>query len=122
MTRQPVPVVTDEDVKRIAVRDFGEGQLSLVMSILEEYGKQEWNSPSPRVQLAILKLANGNLDRLLDETQSAIVDYRDVLGAAEYPGSMRIGILNLLKKGAEERKHSVFDEDWRQYCKWLRRK
>ena len=45
--------ITDEDVKRIALRDFGESQLALVLSILEEFGKQSWNRPDPRVRLAI---------------------------------------------------------------------
>src|SRR6185295_13742917 len=85
MAEQPIPDVSDEDVKRIAVREFGDAQVALVLSILEEFGKQAWNRPDPRVKLAILKLAQGDLDRLLDETQTAIQDYRDVLSKAEYP-------------------------------------
>jgi hypothetical protein len=44
MCKQPIPQVTDKDVKRIALLDFGEAQLSQVLSILDEFGKQEWNS------------------------------------------------------------------------------
>jgi hypothetical protein len=116
---QPVPNVTEEDVKRIALRDFGDAQVGLALSILDEFGKQEWNRPDPRVRLAILKLANGDLDRLLDATQLAIQDYRDVISAAEYPRYCReIGF----DKVPESVKRSVIDDDWRQYCEWLERK
>jgi hypothetical protein len=54
MAGQPIPNVTYEDVKRIALPDFGEARLPLAMAILEEFGKQEWNSPNARVRLAIL--------------------------------------------------------------------
>jgi len=61
---QPVPKVTDMDVERVAIRDFGMTLLSQVICILQEFGKQDWNRPgSARVRLAILKLANGDLDQ-----------------------------------------------------------
>lgn len=120
MTRQPVPKVTDEDVRRIALRDFGQDRVKLALSILEEFGKQSWNEPSPRVRLAILKLANGDLDRLLDATQTAIRDYRDVLAAAEYPRyhgeiCFRVGFAD----ASESVKGSVIDDDWREYREWF---
>jgi len=119
MANQPVPDVTDADVRRIALRDFGESQLPLVQSLLEEYGKQEWNRPGARVRLAILKLAQGDMDRLLDAISVAIEDPRDVLAQAEYPGYMReIGF----GKVAENVKQSVIDDDWRQYHDWLEKK
>jgi hypothetical protein len=103
MIHQPIPQVTSEDVERIVLRDFGETQFSLVMWILEQYGKQPWNRPSPRVRLAILKLASGNLDRLVSYTQNAIDDYRNVIGPAEYPTNQ-------------------FENDWKQYCDSLTRR
>lgn len=119
MAEQPIPDVTDEDVKRIALRDFGDAQAALALSILEEFGKQDWNRPDPRVRLAILKLANGDLDRLLNETQTAIQDYRDVLSGAEYPRYMReIGFGDV----PETVQQAVIDDDWRQYHEWLQRK
>jgi hypothetical protein len=116
MASQPIPKVTDEDVKRIALRDFGEAQVALALSILEEFGKQDRNPPSPRVRLAILKLADGNLDSLLDETQNAIVDYRDVLAGAEYPRYCReIGFRDV----PESVQQAVIDDDWKQYHEWF---
>lgn len=44
-----------------------------------------------RVQLAILKLSNGDSEKLHDYIQAARLDYRDVLAWAEYPEQMRSG-------------------------------
>ena len=118
MASQPVPNVTDEDVKRIALRDFGEEKVALALSILDEYGEPDGTRPSPRVRLAILKLANGDLDILGDVTKTAIEDYRDVLAAAEYPKySREIGFGTV----PESMKRAVIDEDWKQYQEWFKR-
>ena len=116
---QPVPNVTDDDVTRIAVRDFGESNLALVMSILKDFGEQEWNQPSPRVSLAMLKLADGDFIRLREATRVAIDDYRDVLSAAEYPGCMNDHDRYYLQSTILE---SVVDDDWKQYQEWLTKK
>jgi hypothetical protein len=117
---QPVPRVTEEDVKRIALRDFGTEHLSQVMEILQEYGKQEWNRPgSPRVRLAILKLAHGDLEKLKEHTKLAIQDFRDVLTMAEYPRfTIEIGFNEADKKT----EHEVISDDWEQYREWFERK
>lgn len=116
MVEQPIPNVTNDDVRRIALRDFGPAQLALVLSIIEEFGKQDWNRPSPRVHLAILKLASGNLDQLLDATKTAIEDFRDVLAWAEYPRYIReIGFHDV----PDSVKQAVIDDDWKQYREWL---
>jgi hypothetical protein len=114
---QPVPQVTDKDVERIVIRDFGTARLSKVMDILQEYGKQGWSRPaSPRVRLAILKLANGDFDQLSVHTENAIQDFRDVVSIAEYPRyTAEIGFKKVSKKFAI----AVIEDDWRQYCEWI---
>ncbi len=119
MVQQPVPRVTEEDVRRIALRDFGEGDVSLALSMVEEFGKQSWNKPSPRVHLAILKLADGDLDRLLDATKAAIEDYRDVLAAAEYPRYSREIAFHDVPECV---KQPAIDDDWREYREWFERR
>jgi hypothetical protein len=115
MPDQPIPDVTDEDVRRIALRDFGEAELAIVWSLLEEYGRQVWNRPSPRVRAAILKLANGDLERLREALDIAIRDYRDVLAAAEYPRYNREVFGNV----DEATLQNVTDQDWNQYSEWF---
>jgi len=111
--------VTDNDVERIAIRDFGRERLSQVMEILNEYGKQEWNRPgSPRVRLAILKLANGDLEKLIEHTELAIRDFRDVLAMAEYP---RFLTDISLDKAPKQVQGQAIDDDWKQYKEWFER-
>jgi hypothetical protein len=117
--KQPVPQVTEEDVRRIAVRDFGEPSLGRVLSALDEPGRQEWNGlDSPRVRLAILKLAGGDPQALARHTRTAIGDFRDVLAWAEYPRwSEEIG----LEEVSHSREQQAIEADWQQYCQWLGR-
>jgi hypothetical protein len=104
------PEVTDEDVKRVVNRDFGESKTATVMSILAKYG------PSPRVHLAILKLATGDVGRLKEATSTAIQDYRDVLAPAEYPRYTReVGFNDIPDSICQ----AIIDDDWKQYCDWL---
>ena len=60
--------------------------------VLSQYAKQEVF----RVRLAVLKLAEGDLDKLERNTMLAQQDYRDVLAAAEYPNT--IGAWNIKKE------------------------
>ncbi len=116
MPSQPVPNVSEEDVRRIALRDYGADKLFQVLSIIGEFGKQSWNQSSPRVWLAILKLANGDMERLTEETRVAIEDYRDVLAPAEYPRySREIGFSSVPDQLAS----AAIEADWAQYRAWL---
>lgn len=86
MRHQPIPEVTLNDVERIVRRDFPVIQFDSVMAVLKEYeestsGRRE----RPRVQLATLKLANGDVEALRTHINTAVQDIRDVLGPAEYP-------------------------------------
>lgn len=86
----PVPLIsshpTREDVLALAARYFP-AEPGAVMALLNEYGAAPHEPDRERVQLAILTLAAGDLDRLLHFTQVAKTDYRDVLYWAEYPPS-----------------------------------
>jgi hypothetical protein len=113
---QPTPKVTEKDVERIVLRDFGAERLRQVLDIVHTYGKQEWNKPgSPRVWLAILKLADGNLDRLTQYTEIAIKDFRDVVSMAEYPEYFKIGFDKVHRKAEK----AAIEADWKQYQEWL---
>jgi len=116
---QPVPDVSEDDVRRIAARYFGEAKLPQVLSVLDEFGKQEWNEPAnPRVRLAILKLADGDLEALSKHTAVAIQDFRDVLAWAEYPKwSKEIGFDKVPRRVEQK----AIKADWQQYCEWLGR-
>lgn len=85
MDETPVPDATDEDVTRIVRRDFPPAAHADVLAALGRYGDEPWQVAPPRVRLAILKLAAGNLERLRSQVAVACQDYRDVITPAEYP-------------------------------------
>ncbi len=71
-----------------------------------------------RVQLAILKLCEGSLDRLDKWVATAIQDYRDVLAPAEYPREVARTPAELSKMSGEE-VQALRDQDRREYLAWL---
>jgi exosome complex RNA-binding protein Rrp4 len=119
MIRQPTPSVTPSDVERVVRRDFTPEQFDAVMGILKEYGREKWQREIPRVQLAVLKLANGSLTGLRRSIEVAKTDYRDVLAPAEYPNYAKIDLD--LRAQRSEQLERIFDSDWNQYDAWLRR-
>lgn len=54
-------------------------------AILSRYGEQPNERERFRVQLAVLKLAGDDLEKIAAYTTRAKEDYRDVLAWAEYP-------------------------------------
>lgn len=113
---QPVPIVTDADVERVARRDFPADEVHGVLSALAAYGVKEWHREVPRVRLAILKLAGGSHRKLRGALATAVQDYRDVLTYAEYPG---YGAEIYPDEKDETKRQRVIAADWRQYHDWL---
>ena len=118
-----VPQVSSTDVERVIRRDFPEDTLDRVMLLLRQYGHEKWHLERPRVLLACLKLANGDLRELQRQVTVARSDFRDVLAAAEYPAVLAIGFIGMKK--LKETDPSALDElqrrDWEQYQEWLNR-
>jgi len=113
---QPVPKVTKADVSRIAKRDFGPTEEGGVVELLSEIPLHGFRHDPYRVQLAVLKLAEGNKDRLREAIMTASIDERDVIAFAEYPRytkqiSTDVSDVNI--------RPEVIREDWRQYATWL---
>ena len=116
---QPVPKVTRSDMERIVRRDFPTEDVADVFALLDEYGLASGHREVVRVQLAVLKLADGNREQLCRELGSARCDYRDTLVAAEYPG-WGAEMLRIDRLSPEERQR-IADADWQQYRTWLDR-
>jgi hypothetical protein len=118
MTPQPVPEVTPADIDRVVRRDFAAADQAAVLALLETYGTEDYEREAVRVRLAALKLAHGSLAELRRQVSWAKMDYRDVIGPAEYPRAMKVSSLLRLDE-AESRR--IFEADWKQYDEWLRR-
>jgi hypothetical protein len=103
---------------RVIRRDFPQLPEADVLAVLDCYGTSDWQRERDRVQLAVLKLANGDFDALRQHTDVACSDYRDVLGAAEYPAYSRHGWRTPFERGERAK---TFEADWNQYQAWLQR-
>ena len=98
-------------------KDFNKKYRELAKSGLELYGTENHEIERERVQMAILKLANGNIDELSRLVKIAKKDYRDVIALAEYPEEMK---LNNVKEIDEKELESIRKRDRRQYLDWLK--
>lgn len=109
---------TTEDVLRIIRRDFAPEVHDDVRELLNQYSGPD---SAQRVQLAILKLSNGNLDAVRKHLAIAQSDFRDVIAPAEYPDFWKIGFVGVDRLTANEVK-ALKQRDRRQYQKWLTRR
>ena len=106
MRHQPIPKATSADIERLVRRNYSETQFDSVMAVLKGYeqsasGRRE----RPRVQLAAMKLANGRLEALEIYVNTAIQDFRDVLGPAEYPEYTKKGAFRTASRRRSAKNH-----------------
>lgn len=78
---------TREEVMVATQSAFPGKQVATIMEVLDLYGSESHEGGRARVQLAILKLSEGDEDKLLHFVEAARQDYRDVLFWAETPDS-----------------------------------
>lgn len=56
----------------------------IVLDLLNIYGRENHEYEKERVQLAIIKISKGDIQKLKEYVELAKIDYRDVLMSAEY--------------------------------------
>ncbi len=76
---------TRDDVIAAIKRDFSENSMRGILMVLDRYGSDLPESGRARVQIAILKLSEGDLSKLRRNTDIAIRDFRDVLWWSDTP-------------------------------------
>lgn len=86
-----------EGVLAIVRRHFPVTEVSAVMQILDGYGTKSGEPERDRVQLAILKLSEGQRSKLLHFVEAAKRDYRDVLYWSEIPAPPAASVLEMLR-------------------------
>jgi hypothetical protein len=84
MYRKPT-LPTRQLVRASAASLFADQVLDTIMAVLDEYGIEPHEVDREGVQLAILKLSECDLDKLLHYIAAAKQDYRDVLYWSAYP-------------------------------------
>lgn len=79
-----------DDVVAVVEKIFPESSRARVRELLDGYGVESYERERERVQLAILKLSEGNEEKLREFVAVAKRDYRDVLFWAENPEEARL--------------------------------
>src|SRR6266571_5487619 len=79
-----------DEVVAVVQRTFPESNWAHVLELLDDYGVESYEREHERVQLAILKLSEGNEEKLREFVAVAKRDYRDVLFWAENPEEARL--------------------------------
>ena len=114
---KPTPEVSEFDIDRIIERDYSQTEKKRVLNILKEYLPDTDNY---RVWAGVLKISNGDTDRLKKNIKRANFDYRDILVEAEYPEYFeKVGINVEQFEKSELRK--IVNNDWKQYNNWFNR-
>jgi len=99
-----VPHSRDE-VVAVVQKTFPADAHARVLELLGTYGVESYERERERVQLAILKLSEGNEEKLGEFIAVAKRDYRDVLFWAEYPEESRLDT-----PGKRERVRKMFEK------------
>jgi len=81
---------TRDEVVAVVQKTFPESAHTRVLELLDGYGIESYERERERVQLAILKLSEGNEEKLREFVAVAKRDYRDVLFWAENPEEARL--------------------------------
>jgi len=89
-----------------------------IVGLLERYGSEKHEKDPERVQLALLKLSEGNFDSLPELVKMAKSDWQDVIAMAESPEEMRTGPV-AMKRMARSESDSLRSRDRKQYSDWI---
>ncbi len=89
-----------------------------ILAILDLYGIGQWETEKERVQLGILKLSEGSLEKLLHYVQTAKQDPRDVMAFAEYPNEMSVSAAEISAMPLRQAK-ALRKKDSDQLAAWL---
>lgn len=98
----------------LVAREFPERALEVENKFA---GLQEFWINTNRTKAAILKLADGNFDKIKGLIKEANADPRDVIAYAEFPRSMNMGWTEKRTMTPEE-KEEVRQKDWEEYLEW----
>jgi len=79
-----------DEVVAVVQKSFPESAHARVLELLDTYGVESYERERERVQLAILKLSEGNEEKLREFVAVAKRDYRDVLFWADNPEEAKL--------------------------------
>lgn len=108
--------LTPAVVERLVTRLFAAPDRGAATAMLSEHARHGNHPEVVRVQVAVLKLSDGQPDRLRQMLTHAMNDYRDVLASAQYPAQTVSPVTGL----TTAQKTELIQADEGQYLAWLR--
>lgn len=113
---QFIPAVYEGDVLRIVYRDFPLEQHAKVLELIEASEMKQ----TPRIVLACLKIANGDLPSLKEQLLDAGGYWREISSKAEYPNYSRKSS-RAIDHLSEPEGRAIVESDKSQYLEGLGR-
>jgi predicted nucleotidyltransferase len=112
---QPAAKISSEQIDKLIRREFNDSydEVRLKLSRIRSDNQNGKN----RISAAILKLANGDLDKIDYLVNMAIDDFRDIVSKAEYPRNSKHGFDSIDKKTSKRE----YLADWKDYSSWIKR-
>ena len=86
--------LSDDIITKVR-QDFIEDDSLLVLQRLKELVAEHAKLFSDRILRCLVVLAGGNIDKLVKAVATARLDWRDVIGAAEYDRGNQVRLLSL---------------------------
>lgn len=112
---QYVPSVSESDIERIVRRDYPSELHAVIHEMIRGIEVRE----KPRVIMACLKNANGNVEKLRGDLTNASGWWREIIGEAEYPNYTK-KMFRIDRLSADEQ-NRIIEKDKAQYLAWLHR-
>jgi hypothetical protein len=120
--RETMPTTT-EIVQKIEAMWTDPAERKRVLAELQKYGMETYEREPERVRLAILKLSEARMERVIELVTTAKQDYSDVLMWAEYPGEGQAlwALRPDLPKEEQSRLEELRQQDRQQYQDWIKK-
>jgi len=84
-----------EDIMTKVLQDFSEDDSLRVLQMLKELQKKDPKLFNDRILRCVIICAGGHIEKLTEAIEDARLDWRDLIGAAEYHWSNRVRLLEL---------------------------
>src|ERR1700730_7591548 len=111
---EPVAKISDKTLERLLRREFGDHASEVKEKLL--HVKSDTPGGKNRISAAILKLSNGDLDKINYYIDLCNQDFRDVVAPAEYPRYSTVAFNEIPRW----KKRQFYLADWKEYSNWLR--
>jgi hypothetical protein len=112
---EPVARISDNKIDRLLLREFG----SHASEVKEKFLHLKSDTPGGknRISAAILKLSNGDMDKIDHYIDLCNLDFRDVVGPAEYRRYTTVAFNEIPRW----KKRQFYLADRKEYSNWLRK-